>query len=94
VELALKARICYTLGWSDFPSTAGEFRSYQSFRTHDLDVLLHLSGVESLVRLHHLAQWSVVTLWDSEARYRPIGTTLSTEVQLIIQATRILLGVI
>jgi hypothetical protein len=43
VELALKARICETLGWEGFPSTRNEFRQYASFRTHDLEVLLHLS---------------------------------------------------
>lgn len=50
IELALKARICLTLGWSGYPSTNYEFQNYQSFRTHDLDVLLHLSGVESFVK--------------------------------------------
>ncbi|HBL27338.1 MAG TPA: hypothetical protein DD490_10940 [Acidobacteria bacterium] len=30
VELALKARICDTLGWSDFPETPKEFQPYQS----------------------------------------------------------------
>jgi hypothetical protein len=45
VELALKARICRTLHWDGFPSTAGEFASYQSFRTHNLDVLLNLAGL-------------------------------------------------
>jgi hypothetical protein len=43
VELALKARICKTLGWSGFPSTRSEFSNYQSFKTHNLDVLLRLS---------------------------------------------------
>src|SRR5690242_8975791 len=49
VELSLKYRICKTLGWSDFPSTGGEFKQYQTFRTHDLDVLLHLCGREARI---------------------------------------------
>ena len=49
VEVALKARICRTLHWEGFPETANEFRDYQSFRTHDLTVLLHLSGVEQRI---------------------------------------------
>ena len=49
VELALKARICETLNWSGYPATNREFRDYQSFRTHDLKVLLRLSGQESKI---------------------------------------------
>ncbi|MBI1923693.1 HEPN domain-containing protein, partial [Candidatus Poribacteria bacterium] len=44
IETVLKARICRTLKWEGFPSTRSEFQSYQSFRTHDLVVLLTLSG--------------------------------------------------
>ena len=43
VEIALKHRICKTLKWK----TNREFQGYQSFKTHDLDVLLSLSGVEA-----------------------------------------------
>jgi len=46
VEIALKAKICKTLSWLGYPSTGGEFQNYQSFRTHNLHVLLRLSGVE------------------------------------------------
>lgn len=46
IELALKARICRTLKWPEFPETNQEFRPLQSFRTHDLAVLLRLSGRE------------------------------------------------
>ncbi len=44
VELALKARICEVLNWSGYPATSKEFDGYRSFRTHDLRVLLSLSG--------------------------------------------------
>lgn len=46
VEIALKARICKTLNWAEFPDTRGEFRNLESFRTHDLDASLRLSGLE------------------------------------------------
>ncbi|MBI4607080.1 MAG: HEPN domain-containing protein [Planctomycetes bacterium] len=46
IEIALKARIARTLAWAGFPAKRNEFQDYQSFRTHDLEVLLHLSGVE------------------------------------------------
>ena len=65
VEVALKARICRTLNWTDFPSTAGEFQSYRSFQTHDLDVLLHLSGQEVRVKQHHFALWNKVARWKA-----------------------------
>jgi hypothetical protein len=47
VEMALKARIFDTLSWSGYPSTRSEFQNYQTFRTHDLNVLLRLSGIEN-----------------------------------------------
>ena len=80
VELALKARICRTLKWQGYPSTSREFRDYQSFRTHDLDVLLHLSGR------------SVVAQWNPSARYEPVGKAKRTDTQLMISAAKTLLG--
>jgi hypothetical protein len=50
VEMALKARTCRVLNWPEFPSTGGEFQAYRSFQTHELGVLLHLSGQESRIR--------------------------------------------
>jgi hypothetical protein len=94
VELALKARICKTLGWSDFPGTRGEFQSYQSFKTHSLEVLLHLSGVEQLVKTQHLAEWSEVSKWDPESRYTPLGSAKPAEIALMISSADALLKVI
>jgi hypothetical protein len=50
VELALKSCICRILNWKGFPQTRGEFQNFQSFKTHDLDVLLSLSGAEDKIR--------------------------------------------
>lgn len=50
VEVGLKARICRTLNWPDFPSTPKEFQPYRSFQTHDLEVLLHLTGQEERIK--------------------------------------------
>ena len=58
VEVALKARICRTLDWVDFPSTNGEFQAYRSFQTHDLEVLLRLSGQEQRIKRDHFALWN------------------------------------
>lgn len=62
VEIALKARICRTLRWAGFPGSNMEFQGYASFRTHDLDVLLHLSGREAIIKTRHLTAWSVVAM--------------------------------
>lgn len=69
VELALKARICRTLKWKEFPFTRKEFEGLQSLRTHDLELLLRLSGRDAHVRAHLLTHWSVVQEWDPEMRY-------------------------
>jgi len=56
VELGLKARICRTLKWTGFPSTNSEFKDYRSFKTHNLDVLLHLTGIEEKIKGELLAE--------------------------------------
>ena len=92
VEMALKARICETLLWDGYPSTGSEFQAYQSFRTHDLDVLLHLSGVEGAIKTHTLAEWSRVAGWDPEIRYNPIGRVTETAAQSMVESTAVLLS--
>lgn len=74
VEIALKARICKTLRWSDFPQTNQEFgqhRKYNPFKIHQLDLLLSYSGLEGKVRSRFNAQWSLVVSWDPDSRYKP-----------------------
>jgi hypothetical protein len=94
IEAALKARICRVLKWPGYPSTRKEFEGYQSFRTHDLDILLHLSGTEDKIKTNHLAEWSIVTTWDSNVRYRPIGSTSFQDATGMIQSTKVILGVL
>src|SRR5215467_12539098 len=88
IEAALKAHICRVLKWPGYPSTRKEFEGYQSFRTHDQDVLLHLSGTENKIKTSHLAEWSIVTTWDSNVRYRPIGSTSSQDAAGMILSTK------
>ena len=94
VELALKARICRTLKWTHFPVTSAEFREFQSFRTHNLDTLLRLSGIKSNINPVHFADWSVVAVWEPERRYRIAGSTTFAEAQSMIQSTKALLRII
>jgi HEPN domain-containing protein len=91
VEIALKEKICRTLGWPSFPSTRREFSDLQSFKTHDLDVLLHLSGVEPTIKESMLGQWSIVRNWDPEARYSPIGSVTAADADKMIQSAKALL---
>ena len=92
VEIALKARICQTLSWPGYPSTGGEFQNYQSFRTHNLHVLLRLSGVEERIKTTLMTEWSVVAAWDPEARYKPIGSATKQAAELMLASARVLLG--
>jgi hypothetical protein len=94
VELALKARICTTLNWSGYPSTRSEFQDYQSFRTHDLEVLLNLSGRGPKIRGTHITEWSVANRWDPELRYRTVGSATRSDVVSMIAASTILLRVL
>ena len=88
VEIALKARICRTLGWSGFPETNREFDGYQSLRTHRLDVLLHFSGAEARIKMRLMAEWSIVAMWEPEARYRRVGTARASDATDMIRAAK------
>ena len=94
VEIALKGRICEILGWDGYPSTKKEFANYQTFRTHNLDVLLRLSGSEHKIRTEYLAEWSAVAEWDPEIRYKPIGSATKKGAELMIESSRKLLSVL
>jgi HEPN domain-containing protein len=94
IEISLKQRICRTLGWKGYPSTKGEFQSFQSFKTHSLDVLLSLSGIEEKIKTNYLAEWSILATWDPEARYKPIGSASKQDAELMIDSCKVLLRVI
>jgi len=86
VEVALKARVCRTLGWPDFPVTRAEFQAYKSFQTHELQVLLRLSGQESNIKANHYANWNIVAEWKAESRYNLIGTTQKGAAENMVMA--------
>ena len=94
VELGLKCRICRSLKWDAFPSTQNEFGNYKTFKTHNLDVLLDLSGEESKIKTDFLAEWSAVAEWDPEVRYNPSGIISRSDAQAMITATTALLRVL
>ena len=92
VELALKARICDTLGWAGYPEARGEFRDLQSFRTHDLRMLLHLSGIEVRIDNEFPNAWEAVETWRPEWRYLPVGKTDEGRCSAMLGAVAILMG--
>ncbi len=94
VEVALKARICRVLNWREFPGTSSEFQNYKTFRTHELDVLLRLSGQEARVKQNHFALWNTVAVWKAESRYNAIGTAKQGDASGMIQAAERLLAVL
>lgn len=87
IELGLKARICRTLQWDQYPIS----REYNTFKTHDLDVLLHLTGLEDKVKLKYMAAWSIVAQWNPEARYNPIGNVKDSDAKDMLESTKELL---
>lgn len=91
VELALKARICKTLKWSGYPESNKEFELLKSFKVHDLDVLLRLTGREEAVKANYFVEWSAVAAWNPEARYKPIGSANESDATLMLESAALLL---
>ena len=91
VELGLKYAICKTLGWEDYPASGKGSDKYKSFKTHDFEVLLHLSGREKQIKKEFLPEWSILMKWNSETRYSSQVQTFD-EVGLMIKATETLLN--
>jgi HEPN domain len=91
VELVLKASICRTLKWKEFPSTNKEFEGLHSFKTHKLDLLLHLSGFETKIKTSFFTDWSIVAAWDPESRYSLVGTVSDIDASNMIESAKIII---
>jgi len=89
VELSLKARICKVLDTDDYPESGDLSRS---FKTHKLDDLLRLAGLErkferaKMANQNLLTNWSLVTEWKEDFRYRPVGSSHKLRAQNTIAA--------
>ncbi|MEX2139284.1 MAG: HEPN domain-containing protein [Pirellulales bacterium] len=94
IEAALKARTCKTLKWIGFPETRKDFENFTSFRTHNLGVLLTLSGREQTIKDRYLSDWSNVATWEPERRYRRIGSASKSDAESMINSTKIILKAI
>ena len=93
IEVALKSRICRTLNWPEFPNTNSEFQLYKTFQTHQLEVLLRLSGQEPRIRQEHFRLWNAVIVWTVESRYSIIGKVLKGDAEDMLRAAEQLLKV-
>ena len=89
IELALKARICRILDLDKYPDT-GEIS--KSFKTHKLDYLLKLAGLERKFEQaktsnpNLLTNWSLVTEWNEGIRYMPVGSNPMIRAENIISS--------
>ena len=92
VEVALKARICRTLGWTEFPSESKEWqRQYAFLKVHELELLAKWSGYGlELSRPDVQRHWLEVIGWNPEARYTPPGQVTRTDALQMLRSTRVL----
>ncbi len=93
-EVALKARICRQLNWAEFPRTSKEFEHYRSFQTHNLAILLRLSGQEARIKATHFVEWNVIATWNPESRYENVGTATMPSAGDMLDAAQVLMGAI
>lgn len=96
VEIALKVRIARTLRWSNYPDNEGTRGKYRSFISHDLEVLLELSGQQDKIRSTPLlaSHWSHVCIWKPEMRYLlPAQTLTKASVKDMLQSAEVLMRV-
>ncbi len=92
IELSLKYQICDILDWSDYPLTRKEFKGINSFKTHDLDILLKLSGIEKDIKSRFLLEWNIVRFWNPEKRYLPVGSIKPLDAKAMLNSSKIILG--
>lgn len=94
VEIGLKLRICKTLKWQGFPETNSEFQGLSSFKTHDFDALLRLSGIEEQVKSQYFAELSDLKPWKPELRYAITGSASEVSALKMISATKTILKIL
>jgi len=88
VEIALKVRVVRTLKWPGFPSDGKEFAGLQRFRSHDLEMLLYLSGWYPKIKTKLVAEWGNVAGWNPELRYVPPGRASHLDAKVMIESAQ------
>lgn len=92
VEIALKNKICETLNWTGFPSTANEFNTKKSLKTHSFDILLSFTGIEVDIKTNYFAEWSAVNTWNPEDRYNANSIIGKDDANLMIESAKTLIA--
>lgn len=88
VEVALKARVCRHLNWSEFLPPDLDEGLYRLLMTHNFDLLLSLTSLEQRLKRSVLwSDWSEVTTWEPQLRYR-IRTTDQTTAGKMLRSTK------
>jgi len=89
LELILKRHIVKRLQWDGYPE-GQDFKKFQTYKTHDLDILLKLAGLEKFINsdIERLADWQIAKGWNSEIRYNDIGSTTPEDCKKIIESIR------
>jgi hypothetical protein len=92
VEISLKARICRTLRWTEFPNEPRDWRPHHAFlKIHDLRRLARWSGYAAeLERPPDEIHWLEVNTWNPETRYELPGKTDRARAIRFLRATRTL----
>jgi HEPN domain-containing protein len=89
VELALKARICKLLQLKNYPESGDIGRLFKTHNFDDLKVLAGLSQEITATKAPELFNnWSIATLWKSEQRYLPQGTSDKKKAQEVLASIK------
>lgn len=91
IELTLKAVICQTLQWTEYPS--GEVSKSTTFITHDLETLSWLSGKRDQIT-RAKAEWTIVSRWEPEMRYDAKRVFTQNEAKNFIDSVKFLMSVL
>ncbi|MGL6186067.1 MAG: HEPN domain-containing protein [Clostridium chrysemydis] len=73
-EYGLKASVCNVFRGKEYPDEKGEYR------THDIQKLIKLAKLEQALatelseNLEFFINWSLLTKWDVNIRYKPVGS--------------------
>ena len=59
--------------------------------SNQLEVLLSLTGIDSVIKSKFPVEWSVVSKWNPEARYNAVGKVNKIETKNMIDSSKIIL---
>lgn len=96
VEVAMKARVCRNLRWTEFPDTPNEWQKHHQFlKVHELERLVKYTGLELRISNPPFGpHWLQVKTWNPESRYRLTGAVTQAQARQMIQSTRLLMNLL